>query len=257
MGDRQAPAFIEPMLLTRGDQIPEGSQWLAQVKVDGARGQLRVGDGPPSLRTRHGRQCASEFPEIIASAAGLPDTILDGEIAVVGSDGAPDFAGVLARLGRSATRSRAAATVRPATFFAFDVLWHRGKDLRRLPLARRLQVLESLCLDSALIAVDTFPGKAAEVLEFARAHHLEGATVKRADSIYRSGRAGSWLKFKVRHPSGYGSPHGSPADPANSTATGSAAPVTVRTADQSHYSTGSPSCKAYTERKLLVFLEAL
>jgi ATP-dependent DNA ligase len=61
-------------------------------------------------------------------------------------------------------------------------------------------VLETLGLSGALIAVDTFPGKAAEVLDFARAHHLEGAVVKRADSIYRSGRASSWLKFKLRHP---------------------------------------------------------
>jgi bifunctional non-homologous end joining protein LigD len=201
MRDRQtAPAFVEPMLLGRGDQIPDGLEWLTQVKVDGVRGQLRIGDGPPSLRTRHGRQCAAEFPEIIAAAGELPDTILDGEIAVIGSDGAPDFPGVLARLGRSATSSKAAATVRPATFFAFDVLWYQGQDLRRYPLTRRLQVLETLGLSGALIAVDTFPGKAAEVLDFARAHHLEGAVVKRADSIYRSGRASTWLKFKARHP---------------------------------------------------------
>jgi len=47
------------------------------------------------------------------------------------------------------------------------------------PLSRRLQVLETFGLRGALIAVDTFPGKAAEVLDFARAHHLEGAVVKR------------------------------------------------------------------------------
>jgi bifunctional non-homologous end joining protein LigD len=188
------------MLFGRGDHIPHGREWLTQVKVDGVRGQLRTGDGPPSLRIRHGRQCAPAFPEIIAAAGELPDTILDGEIAVIAPDGAPDFPGVMARLGRCATTSKAAATVRPATVFAFDVLWHQGQDLRRHPLSRRLQVLETLGLSGALIAVDTFAGKAAEMLDFARAHQLEGAVVKRADSIYRSGRTSSWLKFKVRHP---------------------------------------------------------
>jgi hypothetical protein len=79
------------MLFGRGDHIPHGREWLTQVKVDGVRGQLRTGDGPPSLRIRHGRQCAPAFPEIIAAAGELPDTILDGEIAVIAPDGAPDF----------------------------------------------------------------------------------------------------------------------------------------------------------------------
>lgn len=97
-----------------------------------------------------------------------------------------------------AAGSRLAAAATPATFFAFDVLWHNGFDLRDRPLVKRLEVLESLRLDGALVTVDTFPGKAAEVLEFARTHELEGCAAKRADSPYRSGRASTWLKFKVR-----------------------------------------------------------
>ncbi|GAA3759557.1 hypothetical protein GCM10022225_51270 [Plantactinospora mayteni] len=66
------------------------------------------------LRTRHGRRCDSEFPEIIAAAAGLPDVILDGEIVVPGSDGCPDFAALRGRLGVGAGRARVLAAARPA-----------------------------------------------------------------------------------------------------------------------------------------------
>jgi bifunctional non-homologous end joining protein LigD len=204
MQDRAVPGFIDPMLLSAGRQVPEGPHWLAQVKVDGARGQLRVAGGVPSLRTRHGRRCDTEFPEIISAATELPATILDGEVTILADDGAPDFAALRGRLGRSAAGSRLAAAARPATFYAFDVLWHNGIDLRDRPLAKRLEVLESLGLGGgALVAVDTFPGKAAQVLEFARAHELEGCVAKRADSPYRSGRATTWLKFKLRRPERY------------------------------------------------------
>ena len=38
------------------------------------------------------------------------------------------------------------------------------------------------------------------MLAFARERLLEGVVVKRADSLYRSGRSTAWRKFKIRHP---------------------------------------------------------
>jgi bifunctional non-homologous end joining protein LigD len=200
MHQRQAPGFVEPMLLTSGRELPCGEGWWAELKLDGARGQLRVIDGVPALRTRRGRRCDAEFPEILAAAAGLPDVILDGEIVLLGDDGGPDFAALRTRLGAHAVRARAAATTRPVAFYAFDVIWHEGRDLRGCPLMDRRRTLESLPLSGALAVVDTHPGQAATVLAFAREHFLEGAVVKRADSLYRSGRSTEWQKFKIRHP---------------------------------------------------------
>jgi bifunctional non-homologous end joining protein LigD len=200
MHHRQAPGFVEPMLLATGRDLPGDAGWWAELKLDGARGQLRVIDAAPALRTRRGRRCDAEFPEILAAAVGMPDVILDGEIVLFGADGAPDFAALRARLGAHPARARAAATTRPAVFFAFDVIWHQGRDLRGRPLVDRRRILESLPLSGALALVDTHPGHAATVLAFAREHFLEGVVVKRADSLYRSGRSSAWQKFKIRHP---------------------------------------------------------
>jgi bifunctional non-homologous end joining protein LigD len=200
MRQTQAPGFVEPMLLASGIELPSGDGWWAELKLDGARGQLRAIDGVPGLRTRRGRRCDDEFPEIIAAAEGLPDVILDGEIVVLGDDGGPDFAALRARLGAGAVRARAAATTRPAVFYAFDVLWHQGIDLRGCPLVGRRRVLESVPLSDALTLVDSHPGQAAAVLAFAREHFLEGVVVKHADSAYRSARSNAWQKFKIRHP---------------------------------------------------------
>jgi bifunctional non-homologous end joining protein LigD len=196
----QAPGFIEPMLLATGRDLPRGPSWWAELKLDGARGQLRVINGAPSLRTRRGRRCDAEFPEILAGAVGLPDVVLDGEIVLFGDDGAPDFTALRTRLGAHPARARAAATTRPALFFAFDLIWHAGEDLRGYRLIERRRILESLPLSGAVALVDTHPGQAATVLDFAGEHLLEGIVVKHAHSLYRSGRSTAWQKFKIRRP---------------------------------------------------------
>ncbi|GAA3759553.1 hypothetical protein GCM10022225_51260 [Plantactinospora mayteni] len=84
-------------------------------------------------------------------------------------------------------------------FYAFDALWHDGRDLRGTALAGRRQVLDTLPLTAALVLVETHPGQAQAVLDFARRRSLEGIVVKHADSLYRSGRSTAWQKFKIRH----------------------------------------------------------
>ena len=188
------------MLLAPGLELPSDDTWWAELKLDGARGQLRVVDGMPALRTRRGRRCDDEFPEILRAGEPLPDAVLDGEIVLLDEDGSPDFSALRARLGIGATRARSLAKTRPAVFYAFDVLWYRGRDLRSRPLQERRRVLEGLPFSDAVRLVQTHPGQAAAVLEFARERLLEGVVVKRADSLYRSGRSTAWRKFKIRHP---------------------------------------------------------
>jgi bifunctional non-homologous end joining protein LigD len=63
-------------------------------------------------------------------AACLPvrDAVLDGEIVHLDAKGKPQFYSLLRR------RS-------PQHFYAFDVLWLDGKDLRQLSLMKRKQIL--------------------------------------------------------------------------------------------------------------------
>jgi hypothetical protein len=62
MQDQVSPTFVEPMLLAACRELPSGESWWAELKLDGARGQLRVTGGVAELRTRHGRRCDDEFP---------------------------------------------------------------------------------------------------------------------------------------------------------------------------------------------------
>lgn len=70
MGDReQQPTFVRPMLLT-SDAVPDGDRWTLELRWDGCRAHIRYDGHSVSLRTRIGRECAAEFPEL-ASIAGL------------------------------------------------------------------------------------------------------------------------------------------------------------------------------------------
>jgi len=62
------------MLASTGP-APDGEGWVHEVKWDGMRAQVRI-DGQVTVRSRPGRDCSREFPEL-AELAGHP-TIVPG-----------------------------------------------------------------------------------------------------------------------------------------------------------------------------------
>src|SRR3954451_2602990 len=126
------PQFLEPMLLSSGRPAPDAVAGRAvEVKFDGIRAQLRV-DGARGwcVRSRPGRDCSGQFPELAALAETLAPhrVILDGELVHFAADGRPDFARLRRRLtaADSATAERGAAAA-PATLVVFDILHLDGR----------------------------------------------------------------------------------------------------------------------------------
>jgi bifunctional non-homologous end joining protein LigD len=186
------PKFIEPQLCRLVEQPPSGAGWVHEVKFDGYRMQLRVGDGKAKLFTRKGLDWTGKFSVIAKTAAKLPDCIIDGEICALDHNGAPDFAALQAALSDGKTE--------PLIFFAFDVLFADGEDLLRLPLLTRKARLASLlkAAKSDLRFVEHFSSGGDAVLQSACRMHLEGIVSKKADAPYASGRGDNWTKSKCR-----------------------------------------------------------
>ena len=88
------PDFIPPELATLVDKAPDGDRWLHEIKFDGYRtaGHLRA--GRVRMLTRKGLDWTIRFRPIAEALAGLQalSAYLDGEVAVVGKDGATSFA---------------------------------------------------------------------------------------------------------------------------------------------------------------------
>src|ERR1700733_6174633 len=106
----ELPRFVSPMLLSQGAP-PTGDGWAVEVKWDGIRAQLRFDGRGVCLRSRPGRDCTDQFPELaeIGNAVGGRSVILDGELVCLDVDGRPDFGALRARLARPARQVNGAA----------------------------------------------------------------------------------------------------------------------------------------------------
>jgi len=135
---------MRPMLATRGDHVPTGGEWTHEVKWDGMRVLVDTRDRV-RLTSRNENDVSVSFPEL----QGLPaaDVLLDGEVVAFG-DGIPTFGALADRMHVTNVKRAAALSVtNPVTLLVFDVLRVGDRDLTRLPLAERREVLLGLDLN--------------------------------------------------------------------------------------------------------------
>jgi bifunctional non-homologous end joining protein LigD len=190
------PAFIQPQLCTLATAAPSGKGWVHEAKLDGYRMQMRVEGGKVALSTRKGLNWTARFPEIADASGTLPDCILDGEVCAVDKKGLPDFAGLLAALSAKQTGH--------LVYFAFDILWGAGEDLRPFAQEGRSRVLGDLIgrlgknVRTRIRYVENFVGDGRTAWKSAAELGLEGIVSKRLDRPYKSGRVGNWTKTKCR-----------------------------------------------------------
>jgi bifunctional non-homologous end joining protein LigD len=196
------PRFLSPMLLRAG-KPPETGVWALEVKWDGMRAQVRSDGRRLCLRSRPGRDCTAEFPELeeLLDALAGRRVVLDGEIACLDESGRPDFSRLRSRIrARDQKAVRAARKGAPATLMIFDVLHLDGRSSRELPYRERRELLAGLRLDGRYWRTPRyFEGDPRPLLEATREQQLEGVVVKRLDSLYQPGqRSGAWVKTKHR-----------------------------------------------------------
>ena len=189
------PDFVAPQLCASVERPPNSDGWCHEIKFDGYRTQLRVEDGVAVLKTRKALDWTEKFAAIAKHAKSLPDVLIDGEIVAMNARNAPDFSALQAALSDGKTNG--------LIFFAFDLLFAGGEDLRSLPLrerkARLKKLLEARKGKGRLIQyVEHFEESGDAVLEAANQLSLEGIISKKLDATYRSGRSESWTKAKTR-----------------------------------------------------------
>ncbi len=192
--DGTLPDFIAPQLCETVQRPPAADNWLHEIKFDGYRIQLRVVDGMATLKTRKGLDWTGKYREIAEAASALPDCIIDGEVCALDENGAPDFAALQAALSEGRTGN--------LVYFAFDLLFRHGEDLRADPLAERKDRLQVVLGEAGnnprLRFVEHFETSGDAVLRSACKLSLEGIVSKRANAPYQSGRTDTWVKSKCR-----------------------------------------------------------
>ncbi|MBV8448245.1 MAG: non-homologous end-joining DNA ligase [Hyphomicrobiales bacterium] len=186
------PTFVPPQLALAVKSPPRGTGWVHELKLDGYRMHARLDHGEVKLLTRTGLDWTDRYATTKEAFGELPveEAYIDGELCAVGSDGLTSFAEM-----QAATDHKSAAAL---VYFAFDLIYLDGQDLRAEPLLTRKSRLEALLhgADPSIRFNEHLAGDGAAVLRAACDLNVEGIVCKRADGAYVAANRGLWVKCK-------------------------------------------------------------
>ncbi|WP_425091220.1 ATP-dependent DNA ligase [Tropicimonas sp. S265A] len=200
------PFYLAYQLEEDPQALGPPSDWLAEHKWDGIRGQLILRGGQHFVWSRGEELMTDRFPELARALDFVPGgTVLDGEILAWADDAPLPFNALQKRIGRKTVPKKLLAEA-PVILRAYDLLEEGGTDLRDRPMAERRSRLEALLADLPIAAPLRLSPKLgfatwealAEIREGARDLGAEGVMLKRLSSPYGTGRKkGDWWKWKV------------------------------------------------------------
>jgi DNA primase len=187
------PGFIGPCLATVREDAPAGDDWIHELEYEGARTQAHLIDGKPVLYTSDGLDCSTTFASITQALKLLStrNAILDGEVVVLDERGAADPI----ELQRDIDAGRTDRLV----YFAFDLLYVDGLDLRSVPLIERKRLLARLLSVIPMRRIRLAGHVEADglaVFERACEMHIAGIVSKKRESAYRTGMQDTWVNVR-------------------------------------------------------------
>ncbi|HWG07576.1 MAG TPA: ATP-dependent DNA ligase [Solirubrobacteraceae bacterium] len=190
---------LKPALALSRKELPQGEDYVYEVKLDGFRCLAFVDGDEIYLQSRNGRPLGRYFPEL-ASAGALPPGryVLDGEIVVRDGAGREDFDALGQRIHPAASRIERLAGETPAAYVAFDLLAREDEVLLDAPFAERRAALEQL------LAGKPFAGAPVELMQTVSTpeeaqrwlDHAEGAIAKQRSAPYLPGERKGMFKVK-------------------------------------------------------------
>ncbi|MEZ4961573.1 MAG: ATP-dependent DNA ligase [Saprospiraceae bacterium] len=186
-------------------ELGKPSEWQAEWKWDGIRGQLIKRNNEIFVWSRGEELMTEKFPEYQLLLHHLPDGVaLDGEILPWKDDAPLPFNLLQTRIGRKNLTKKILQNA-PLVFVAYDLLELENQDFREKPLSERRDNLANLIENAGHPVLKLSP-----IVEFenwevltkkrqqAREVGSEGLMLKKLDSVYKVGRKrGDWWKWKV------------------------------------------------------------
>ena len=182
------------------------SDWIAEWKWDGIRGQIIKRRKELFIWSRGEENLTERFPELEALLEFIPDgSVLDGEIVAWNGKQPLDFNILQKRIGRKKV-SKSVMEAAPVILIAYDLLEFEGVDirnqyleLRRSKLAKLVNLIPNkLPIKLSAEIVSKTWTNLARIRETSRSQRAEGIMLKNKNSEYYSGRKrGDWWKWKL------------------------------------------------------------
>jgi DNA ligase-1 len=230
---RPYPFYLAYALEEEPAALGDPSEWQAEWKWDGIRGEVIRRGGQLFVWSRGEELMTEKFPEYQVWTERLPEgVVLDGEIIGLGSGprvaasgGLTDgeartgderergitldfvplpFAALQTRIGRKNVTKKNLQEA-PVGFIAYDLLEYEGQDWRNRSLKERRAQLEAIVRSvdhpllqlSPVIPYDSWEQLAA-IRQLSREVGSEGVMLKRKSAVYQVGRKrGDWWKWKI------------------------------------------------------------
>ena len=119
---RTSPAFVTPMAAQVVKTLPEGDDWVYELKFDGYRALVIKDEQRVELRSRKNKDLTGMYRGIAAAGQRLKadQAVVDGEIVALDAQGSPSF---------QALQHRGSHAAHQIVFYAFDLLHLDGTDL--------------------------------------------------------------------------------------------------------------------------------
>jgi ATP-dependent DNA ligase len=190
---------LKPQLALSRKALPEGEEYVYEVKLDGFRCLAFVDGEETYLQSRNGKELGRYFPEL-ASPGSLPTGryVLDGEIVVRDGEGREDFDALGQRIHPAASRIERLSGETPAVYVAFDLLAREDEALLEEPFTARRAALERLFAGKPFAAAPVELMQTAETAQEAERwlRGAEGAIAKQREAPYLPGERKGMFKVK-------------------------------------------------------------
>jgi bifunctional non-homologous end joining protein LigD len=217
---RPMPTVIHPMLAISTAKAFDNPDWVFEIKWDGYRAIAFIEGGRARLVSRSQNDLTAQFPALgrLPQFLKAERAVLDGEIVALDDEGRPSFSLMQQRTGFQPGKRRLPRREGvPVVYYAFDLLYLDGFDLRRVGLEQRKQLLQDRIVAGVGDVIhfsDHYAEKGLALFEAAQQRGLEGIVAKKRNSRYEEKRTSDWLKIKITQRQecvigGYTDPEGS------------------------------------------------
>ena len=175
---------IVPTKLALRKHAFDSPDWLFELKHDGFRALAYFADGECKLVSRHRNvfRTFKRLQDAMAQSLKVRDCIVDGELICIDRTGRSVFNTLLHRRSQP-------------VFYAFDLLWLDGIDLRKNSLIDRKRQLRKLISkdNPYVLYANHIEHQGKGLFEIICAQDLEGIIAKRKSAMYSKR---GWLKIK-------------------------------------------------------------
>ncbi|MEO3945565.1 RNA ligase family protein [Gorillibacterium sp. CAU 1737] len=193
------PAPLHPFEPKLAEHVPEGPDWITQIKWDGVRMLIYGTTEEVRLFNRKKNERTAQYPEFLElrQYCEADSVILDGEIIAL-EDGLPSFHQVMRRDGvRVQERVETAARTVPVVYMVFDLLYLNGHWVTGEPLERRQELLTRHIIPGPHLQLVPSVTEGAALFQAVSERGMEGVVSKQRTSTYAPGaKDGRWVKIK-------------------------------------------------------------